>query len=145
MAFIGRCSGHAEVAGQKLSPELWWGWAVVIVTSFLLFYFFTRLSLDTWNMMYIQGSNIWLQVAIRMKNKIFSSVTGSAVTTLVRTYICAGCHTTEVRQDCRKICAPSLASLPGCQIPTLCHNPSASDTDAQGILWHLYGTHQASS
>ncbi len=27
---------------------------------------FTRLSLDTRHMMYIQGSNIWLQVAIRM-------------------------------------------------------------------------------
>lgn len=105
---IGRCSGHAEVGVQSaaqsydVGEQLQWE-SCVIVPLDVSDFRFTRLSRDPWNMMYIQGSNIWLQVAIRMPNKTISSLTGSGVTTLIRIYICAGCHTTEVRQECRMI------------------------------------------
>lgn len=63
-----------------------------------LCYIFTRLSRETLHMMYIQGSNIWLQVASRMLNKTVSVPTRSPVTTHISVCICAGGQTTGVRK-----------------------------------------------
>lgn len=70
-------------------------------------YIITRLSRETLHMMYIQGSNIWLQVASRMQNKTVSVPTRSPVITHISVCICAGGQTTGVRKrNCGWIWGP---------------------------------------